>query len=130
MPKNQAKSTPKTQPGIKGEFIRKHPNKSVAEIIELGKQAGIPIKASFVYNVRSADKKATGKAVHKQPPGTRTAANGQSKRQTTSIRATFDVDAGVKSQLRNFVLRVGIDRAPQVFDQVLSDLKREVETAS
>lgn len=124
---NQAKSTGTTKPGVKGAFIRKHPNKTVKEIIALGKEAGIEIKDSFVYNIRSADKKAKAAGKAPQPSTKKAAANGHKR---SNAQASSDVDAGVKSQLRTFVLRVGLDRAPQVFEQVLNDLKREVESAA
>ena len=121
MPKKPAKSTDKTPPGVKGAFIREHHGKSVKEIIALAQQAGLEIEASYIYNIRSEDKRNGVKA----PPAK--TANGK---KPVAVALTTDVDASVKSQLRNFVLRVGLDRAPLVFDQVLSEIKREVTSAS
>lgn len=44
----------KPRTGTKAEFVRSNPNLTAAELVKLGKQQGVKLTSSYIYNIRSA----------------------------------------------------------------------------
>jgi hypothetical protein len=96
--------------GAKAAFVRANPNATAQELVKLGKKQGIPLTAGHVYNIRADDKK-------KQNPDSPSQASSPSA-PTSAPSPRLD------AQLRNLVIRVGLDRAEQIFSELKSTFSR------
>jgi hypothetical protein len=91
-------------------FIRQHPDKKAAEIVELAKAAGVKVTAGLVYTTRAYDKKKGGGAVPKRKPGPKPAP----KYQTPKFQVFPGTGGGDETELKKAALAVGFPRALQV----------------
>lgn len=128
--KPKADTSPK--PGSKAAFIRQHLDRSTPEIVALASAAGLKINPSFIYNLKSQMKKAAGKTAGEAVAGatpTPKGAPGQSSSKGTWSDGATKLNAGsAKSTMRGLILRVGIDNAEVLFNEVLEELKQEALT--
>jgi hypothetical protein len=108
MPKNS-----KLPLGAKAAFVRANPTATAQEIVTLGKKQGISLTVGHVYNIRAADKK------------TRAARDGQGTELTAQTTGAAPGELSrLDAQLRTLVIRIGLDRAEQVFSELKSTLAR------
>ena len=91
--------------GNKSEFVRSHSDLAPAQIVEKAKAAGIPLSVSYVYNVRGQQKAKAKKA------------GGSTKTKSHLLQHLDHVRA-----LRTVILHVGIFRAKEMMDQIVTDL--------
>jgi hypothetical protein len=89
----------------KSEFVRSHSNLAPAQIVEKAKAAGLDLSVSYVYNVRGQQKAKAKKA-------------GRSAKAKSPVLQHLD---HVRA-LRTVILHVGIERAKQMMDQIVTDL--------
>lgn len=89
----------------KSEFVRSHADLTPAQIVEKAKAAGIKLSPSYVYTVRGNQKAKARKAT------------GASKKKNPLLQHLDHVRA-----LRGVILHVGIDRAKDMMDQIVTDL--------
>jgi hypothetical protein len=109
MPKKTSslkKEASTSKPGIsKSDFVRsQQPSMTAGEVIRRGKELGLIITESLVYNVRAADRK-------KNPKNTPQPVDQASETLGSPL---------VERQLRSCIIRVGLDRAEELF----ADFKR------
>jgi len=105
---------PKLPQGAKAAFVRSNPNATAQDLVRLGKKQGITLTAGHVYNIRAGDKK-------KQPPASPPKASAPSASSPVpSTKASSQLDG----QLRTLVIRIGLDRAEQVFSELKSTLSK------
>lgn len=88
--------------------MRNNPGLGTSELLALAEKQGIPLTAGYVYNIRAADKA-------KQADG-QTAA--------PASRAASPHGGAIDAQLRTLIIRVGLDRAEQVFSELKASLSR------
>jgi hypothetical protein len=102
--------------GSKAAFVRANPTATAREVVELGEQQGISLTVGHVYNIRAEDKKKRGQASSDavSAPSASTSSSGASTKESSQLEA----------QLRTLVIRIGLDRAEQVFEQLKSTLAR------
>jgi hypothetical protein len=100
--------------GSKAAFVRANPAATAREIVELGEQQGISLTVGHVYNIRAEDKKKRDQASSDTTLTSSTSSSGSSAKESTQLEA----------QLRTLVIRIGLDRAEQVFEQLKSTLAR------
>ena len=99
--------------GSKAAFVRANTAATAREIVELGEQQGMSLTVGHVYNIRAEDKK-------KRDQGLSEASTSDGPTSNTSAKASSQLEA----QLRTLVIRIGLDRAEQVFEQLKSTLAR------
>jgi hypothetical protein len=104
--------TKKSKPrvGSKAAFVRANPTASAREIVELGEKQGMSLTVGHVYNIRAEDKKRG----QQSPDAASTASPAAVGKPSTQLEA----------QLRTLVIRLGLDRAEQVFAELKSSLAR------
>jgi hypothetical protein len=102
--------------GSKAAFVRANPDATAREVVELGEQQGISLTVGHVYNIRAEDKKKRGQASSDSAvtASASTSSAGSSAREWSQL----------EGQLRTLVIRIGLDRAEQVFEQLKSTLAR------
>jgi len=100
--------------GAKAAFVRSNPSATAQEIVKLGKKQGITLTAGHVYNIRADDKK---RRLTSDLPGSDATTRATA---ATTRSASTQLDA----QLRTLVIRIGLDRAEQVFSELKSTLSR------
>jgi hypothetical protein len=105
--------TSKLPLGAKAAFVRSNPSATAQELVKLGKKQGISLTAGHVYNIRAEAKR---RRLSADVPGTEIAARAA----TTPRSASNQLDV----QLRTLVIRIGLDRAEQVFSELKSTLSR------
>jgi hypothetical protein len=104
--------------GSKATFVRANPTLAAPELVKQAKQQGLTLTVGHVYNIRASDK-AKG----------RTGAPAQGSA-SGSAPAGFSPAAGktdlprLDAQLRTLILRIGLDRAEQIFSDLKSSLSR------
>lgn len=102
---------PRQRPGPKADFVRANPTVTARELVELGKKQGILLTASHIYNIRGKDK-------NKRAPMPLNYASPAS-----SISLARDPSL-LDAQLRTLVIRIGLDRAERLLDELKSALTR------
>lgn len=93
--------------GTKSAFVRANPNVAAQDLLTMAEKQGIPLTVGYIYNIRASEKAkgAEGKTSARSAPAP--ASNGSS-----------NLDA----QLRTLIIRIGLDRAEQVFAQLKKSL--------
>lgn len=109
LPPGMAKKDKPPQ-GAKAAFVRNHPNLKAQEIVELAKQQGITLTVGHVYNIRATDKAKQAKEQGGKAPNGRTRPAGEG--------------SSLDAQLRTLIIRIGLDRAEQIFGDLKSRLSR------
>ena len=97
--------------GSKAAFVRANPTVPARELVELGEKQGISLTVGHVYNIRAEDKKKRGQGAPDEASGSAPAPKPSSQ---------------LDAQLRTLVIRIGLDRAEQVFAELKSTLARMV----
>jgi hypothetical protein len=97
--------------GTKAAFVRSNPNLPAQELVTLAEKQGIPLTVGHVYNIRAIDK--SRKAERQEG---KAAANGRAAPE----RGSSALDA----QLRTLIIRIGLDRAEQIFAELKKGLSR------
>jgi hypothetical protein len=103
--------------GSKAAFVRANPGATAREIVELGEQQGMSLTVGHVYNIRAEDKK-------KRDQGSSEASTLDGSTSNTSSSLSAKAPPQLEAQLRTLVIRIGLDRAEQVFEQLKSTLAR------
>lgn len=113
--------------GIKSQFVRSKPAATAQEVVDLAKKQGIKLTASHVYNIRANDKRRgqSTSSTDQSPPSPpakrgRKAGNGLA----TQSSGVAPLDA----QFRTLVLRMGLDRAEQLFSELKATLTMSLST--
>jgi hypothetical protein len=101
--------------GDKATFVRGHANVGAQQLVKLARQQGMSLTAGYIYNIRAADKSRAGQRGEKQ---------GSAAHRTNGSGSTEGRSSD--EQLRNLVLRIGLDRAEQIFE----DLKAKVQSVA
>jgi hypothetical protein len=101
--------------GSKATFVRANPTLAAPELVKLAKQQGISLTVGHVYNIRANDKSRQRSGGASLPS---TPALGGA---LPSIGRKTDVPR-LDSQLRTLILRIGLDRADQIFSELRSSL--------
>lgn len=100
--------------GSKAAFVRANPAVSAPELVTLAKKQGITLTVGHIYNIRASDKakqqKAPSNGASGAPAGTRAHPVAELPR--------------LDAQLRTLILRIGLDRADQIFSELRSSLSR------
>lgn len=99
----------KVRMGTKAAFVRNNAGLGTAELLALAEKQGIPLTAGYVYNIRASEKAKQGDGPSPAP-----------KPSSAAPRASGSLDA----QLRTLIIRVGLDRAEQVFGELKASLSR------
>lgn len=102
-----AKST-KLRMGAKTAFVREHPDVPPKDLLALAEKQGIPLTVGYIYNIRASTKAKGGQVA---APGRRARGAGP-----------VGGGSGLDVQLRTLIIRVGLDRAEQVFAQLKKSL--------
>jgi hypothetical protein len=101
----------KARAGTKASFVRNNAGLSTAELLTLAEKQGIPLTAGYVYNIRAAQKA-------QQP-------DGQAETASAAPAANGKARSGaLDTQLRTLIIRIGLDRADQVFGELKASLSR------
>lgn len=90
----------------KSEFVRSHADLTPAQIVAKANAAGIKLSPTYVYTVRSNQNKAKARK-----------AAGAPKKKNPLLQHLDHIRA-----LRTVILHVGIDRAKEMMDQIVTDL--------
>jgi hypothetical protein len=98
--------------GAKAAFVRANPTATAQELVALGKKQGISLTAGHVYNIRADDKR---KRLAQE--------SGGAERPVRSASSSSE-QSQLDAQLRTLVIRLGLDRAEQVFTELKSSLTR------
>lgn len=101
--------------GSKATFVRSNPTLAAPEVIKLAKQQGIALTLGHVYNIRASDK-AKQRSGGGQPSASASAAPAKSPVKAELPR--------LDAQLRTLILRIGLDRAEQIFSELKGSLSR------
>lgn len=111
--KEAAKPAAPSRSGLsKSDFVRSQPGEMTAnEVIRRGKEIGLTITESLVYNVRAADRK-------KDPKNTP---------QPIAQASTALGSPLLERQLRSCIIRVGLDRAEEIFAEFRRDLDEPID---
>jgi hypothetical protein len=111
--KTKTKAKPTSSKVNKSEFIRSHSKLPPAEIVKLAKAKGIELSIAMVYTILSEYRRKQGatKATKVTPKTT--------KAVTTSV-ATPKQSQSTEQELERLVMRIGTDRAQEVFQRVLA----------
>lgn len=101
----------KARSGTKASFVRNNAGLSTAELLTLAEKQGIPLTAGYIYNIRAAQKaqQTDGQAESSASPA---ASNGKPR------------SSALDAQLRTLIIRIGLDRADQVFGELKASLSR------
>jgi hypothetical protein len=104
--------------GSKATFVRANPTLAAPELVKQAKQQGITLTVGHVYNIRASDKAKgrTGTAAQSSASGEAPAALASSAGKAELPR--------LDAQLRTLILRIGLDRAEQIFSDLKSSLSR------
>lgn len=92
--------------GTKSAFVRANPNVAAQDLLTMAEKQGIPLTVGYIYNIRASTKakggdvKAAGKSATPAPTG----------------------GSNLDAQLRTLIIRIGLDRAEQVFAQLKKSL--------
>jgi hypothetical protein len=105
-PKSKAPK-PATSKVNKSEFIRLHSNLPPQELVKLAKSKGIELSIAMTYTILSEFRKKQGKA---KP----------SKATKVTPAATQKTSSNAEQELERLVMRIGTDRAQEVFQRVLA----------
>jgi hypothetical protein len=100
--------------GSKATFVRANPSVAAPELLKLAKQQGIALTLGHVYNIRASDKAKHRTNGSSQPSAEARPAASAAKTELPRLDA----------QLRTLVLRIGLDRAEQIFSELKSSLSR------
>jgi hypothetical protein len=95
--------------GTKAAFVRANPNVAAQELVAMAEKQGIPITVGHVYNIRALDKSRQAERQAKPPERTAAPQPGSS---------------GLDAQLRTLIIRIGLDRAEQIFSQLKASLSK------
>jgi len=98
----------KARAGTKAAFVRNNAGLGTQELLTLAEKQGVPLTAGYVYNIRAADKA-------KQADGH----TSQAAAPSATPRA-----GSLDAQLRTLIIRVGLDRAEQIFGELKASLSR------
>ena len=100
----------KARSGTKAAFVRNHPGLSTPELLALAEKQGLSLTAGYIYNIRAAQKAQAdgGSAASPAPEPGRGKASA------------------LDAQLRTLIIRIGLDRAEQVFGELKASLSRIV----
>mgnify|MGYP003381562505 CR=1 FL=1 len=97
------------------DFVRRYPDKSASEVVELAKKAGVKVSAGLVYTTRSYDKKKGGGAsAPKGKPGPKPKGKGP-KILTANFRG-----GAAEEQFKKLLGAIGIDRAKALIEEAAS----------
>jgi hypothetical protein len=98
----------KARAGTKAAFVRNNAGLGTQELLTLAEKQGVPLTAGYVYNIRAADKakQAEGQTQAAEP------SNGKARA------------GSLDAQLRTLIIRVGLDRAEQIFGDLKASLSR------
>jgi hypothetical protein len=99
----------KVRTGTKAAFVRNNAGLGTSELLALAEKQGVPLTAGYIYNIRAAEKA-------KQ-------ADGQTSPASKPSGAAPRVGS-LDSQLRTLIIRVGLDRAEQIFGELKASLSR------
>jgi hypothetical protein len=99
----------KTRTGTKAAFVRNNAGLATAELLALAEKQGVPLTAGYIYNIRAAEKA-------KQADGQTSLA--------PQARAAAPHAGSLDGQLRTLIIRVGLDRAEQIFGELKASLSR------
>lgn len=105
-PDAASKSVASTPTMSKSDFVRSQPGTPAAEVIRRGKEMGLKITESLVYNVRAAERN-----------------KRKDSNDAPSTMALAPAELGsplLERQFRTVVVRLGLDRS----EQLLEDFKR------
>jgi hypothetical protein len=104
----------KTPHGSKAAFVRANPAVSAPELVKQAQKQGLSLTVGHIYNIRASDKS------KRQPgqPGPAAADGARSPASTAQELPRLD------AQLRTLILRIGLDRADQIFSELRSSLSR------
>jgi hypothetical protein len=100
----------KTRTGTKAAFVRNNAGLATAELLALAEKHGVPLTAGYIYNIRAAEKA-------KQ-------ADGQPSQAAQATSAAAPRAGSLDGQLRTLIIRVGLDRAEQIFGELKASLSR------
>jgi hypothetical protein len=100
--------------GSKATFVRANPSLAAPELVKLAKQQGITLTVGHVYNIRASDKSRQRTVGSSQASPLAGAAPLPSGAKADSPR--------LETQLRTLILRIGLDRAEQLFSELKSSL--------
>jgi len=101
----------KARAGTKADFVRSNPALSTSDLLALAEKQGIPLTAGYVYNIRAAQRAAADPASGSAAPE-----GGAEKARAGKLDA----------QLRTLIIRIGLDRAEQIFGELKASLSRIV----
>ena len=115
-PAPKAKKT--TKPAVnKSEFIRSNADKSPGDIVKLAKSKGFDLSIAMVYTILSEYRKKQGKPATKVAKTTRV---GKASGSTKNDESTF----------ASLILKLGTERASQLFQSTLDKVKSPLGSAS
>jgi hypothetical protein len=83
----------KVLPGDRAKFIRDNPTLDATALVNKAREQGLKVTTNYVYNLRSTDKKKV-------------------------INGTKSTSGDAESQLRELVLRIGLDRLHKVMSEL------------
>jgi hypothetical protein len=91
--------------GAKATFVRNNPDVPAQDLLTQAEKQGIPLTVGYIYNIRAADKakKVEGKAPSRGPGRPR-------------------ASSGLDAELRTLIIRIGLDRAEQIFADLKASL--------
>jgi len=95
--------------------VREHPNVGAQELVQLARKQGLSLTPGHIYNIRAADKSRAVQRVAKSPGKPVTAGRRRSA-------AVGGDGSSSEDQLRNLVIRVGLDRAHEIFEELKTKL--------
>jgi hypothetical protein len=96
--------------GSKAAFVRANPAVSAPELVKQAQKQGMSLTVGHIYNIRASDK------AKRQGPAPVAAASSPSAPAVQLPR--------LDAQLRTLILRIGLDRADQIFSELKSSLSR------
>jgi hypothetical protein len=96
--------------GTKSAFVRANPNVPAQDLLAMAEKQGIPLTVGYIYNIRASTKAKGGEV---KAAGRATAERGA---------APASGGSGLEAQLRTLIIRIGLDRAEQVFAQLKKSL--------
>lgn len=98
--------------GSKAAFVRANPNIKASDLVKLAKKQGIIMTSGHIYNIRAEGKK---------KPNAASSSSVATKPSTTASTSGLP---RLDAQLRTLVIRIGLDRAEQIFSDLKSTLAR------
>jgi len=102
----------KARSGTKASFVRNNAGLSTAELLTLAEKQGIPLTAGYIYNIRAAQKAQQTDGQAEAASASPAASNGKQR------------SSALDAQLRTLIIRIGLDRADQVFGELKASLSR------